>query len=84
MAEKKMINPEERYSEVCKVIGELKTKEQIEALKKIIEREKNVPQNHENTQKRYEQQVERGKRGKFNPKITKPSNVTFTIRLLLK
>lgn len=40
MAEKKMINPEERYSEVCKVIGELKTKEQIEALKKIIEREK--------------------------------------------
>ena len=45
---------------------------------KIIEREKDVPQNHENTQKRYEQQVERGKRGKFNPKITKPSNVTFT------
>lgn len=40
MAEKKMIKPEERYSEVCKVIGELKTKEQIEALKKIIEREK--------------------------------------------
>ena len=40
MAEKKMINPEERYSEVCTVIGELKTKEQIEALKKIIEREK--------------------------------------------
>ena len=35
-----MINPEERYSEVCEVIGELKTKEQIEALKKIIEREK--------------------------------------------
>lgn len=40
MAEKKMIKPEERYSEICKVIGELKTKEQIEALKKIIEREK--------------------------------------------
>ena len=40
MAEKKMINPEERCSEICKVIGELKTKEQIEALKKIIEREK--------------------------------------------
>lgn len=25
---------------ICKVIGDLKTKEQIEALKKIIEREK--------------------------------------------
>lgn len=40
MAEKRIINPEKRCSEICKVIGELKTKEQIEALKKIIEREK--------------------------------------------
>lgn len=40
MAEKRIINPEERCSEICKVIGELKTKEQIEALKKIIKREK--------------------------------------------
>ena len=40
MAEKKMIKPEERCSEICKVIGELKTKEQIEALKAIINREK--------------------------------------------
>ena len=40
MAEKRIINPEEKCSEICKVIGELKTKEQIESLKKIIEREK--------------------------------------------
>lgn len=70
--------PKNTKKDLVAIVNQQQQKKLLSKECKIIEREKDVPQNHENTQKRYEQQVERGERRKFNPKITKPSNVTFT------